>query len=144
MYYHTLNPERLFLVGLAVSQDGFQWEKVGQILGPGELGSFDERGIGTRHVLKIDNQYVMFYEGVNQSGYHSIGLAIPMMAFTGKNNQVRKLVDLFLVILLKVLVVGMHRPLVPLVLYRWQMVVFGCIMSVLMKEVTMSYQVSIK
>lgn len=76
MYYHTLNPERLFLVGLAVSQDGFQWEKVGQILGPGEPGSFDERGIGTRHVLKIDGQYLMFYEGVNQSGYHSIGLAI--------------------------------------------------------------------
>ncbi|MGD1700720.1 hypothetical protein [Dapis sp. BLCC M229] len=76
MYYHTLNPERLFLVGLAVSQNGFQWEKVGQILGPGEPGSFDERGIGTRHVLKIDGQYLMFYEGVNQTGYHSIGLAI--------------------------------------------------------------------
>ncbi len=76
MYYHTLNPERLFLVGLAVSQDGFQWQKVGQILGPGEPGSFDEGGIGTRHVLKIEGQYLMFYEGVNQSGDHSIGLAI--------------------------------------------------------------------
>ncbi|WP_205127328.1 MULTISPECIES: hypothetical protein [Okeania] len=26
--------------------------------------------------MKIDGQYLMFYEGVNQSGYHSIGLAI--------------------------------------------------------------------
>ena len=76
LYYHTLNPDKGFLVGLAVSTDGLRWEKVGQILGPGESGSFDERGIGTRNVLKINGQYVMFYEGVNNSGYHSIGLAI--------------------------------------------------------------------
>ncbi|MBV9389446.1 MAG: hypothetical protein JOZ78_23740 [Chroococcidiopsidaceae cyanobacterium CP_BM_ER_R8_30] len=76
LYYHTLNPDRGFLVGLAVSTDGLHWEKVGQILEPGESGSFDERGIGTRHVLKINEQYVMFYEGVNNTGYHSIGLAV--------------------------------------------------------------------
>ncbi|MBE9207388.1 glycosyl hydrolase [Nostoc sp. LEGE 06077] len=76
MYYHTLNPDKGFLVGLAVSTDGLHWEKVGQILAAGESGSFDDRGIGTRHVLKIEGQYVMFYEGVNTSGYHSIGLAI--------------------------------------------------------------------
>ncbi|HEY9667425.1 MAG TPA: glycosyl hydrolase [Coleofasciculaceae cyanobacterium] len=76
LYYHTLNPEIGFLVGLAVSTDGLRWEKVGQILGPGEPGSFDERGIGTRHVLKIDGQYVMFYEGSNKSSYHCIGVAI--------------------------------------------------------------------
>jgi predicted GH43/DUF377 family glycosyl hydrolase len=76
MYYHTLTPAREFLVGLAVSTDGFHWEKVGQILGPGKPGSFDERGIGTRHVLNINDRYVMFYEGVNASGYHSIGVAI--------------------------------------------------------------------
>ena len=75
LYYHTLNMELGFLVGLAVSTDGFRWEKVGQILGAGQPGSFDERGIGTRHVLKINDQYVMFYEGVNGSGYHSIGVA---------------------------------------------------------------------
>ncbi|NEO99183.1 MAG: glycosyl hydrolase [Symploca sp. SIO2E9] len=76
MYYHTLNSQLEFLVGLAVSTDGLRWNKVGQILGTGESGSFDERGIGTRHVLKIDNQYVMFYEGINKSGYHSIGIAV--------------------------------------------------------------------
>ena len=72
MYYYTLSPARLFLVGLAVCQNGFQWETGGQILEPGEPGSLDEHGIGTRHVLKIDSQHVMFYEGVHQSGYHSI------------------------------------------------------------------------
>ncbi len=76
MYYHTLNPTLGFLVGLAVSTDGLHWEKMGQILGPGEANSFDERGVGTRHVLKKDNQYIMFYEGVNTSSYHSIGVAI--------------------------------------------------------------------
>jgi predicted GH43/DUF377 family glycosyl hydrolase len=76
LYYHTFNPNKGFLVGLAVSTDGLCWEKVGQILSLGEPGSFDEKGIGTRHVLKINGQYVMFYEGVNSSGYHSIGVAI--------------------------------------------------------------------
>ncbi|MBU7586245.1 MAG: glycosyl hydrolase [Nostoc sp. TH1S01] len=76
MYYHTLNPDKGFLVGLALSTDGLHWEKLGQILAAGELGSFDEKGIGTRHVIKIKRQYIIFYEGVNRSGYHSIGLAI--------------------------------------------------------------------
>ncbi|MEH2120235.1 glycosyl hydrolase [Nostoc sp.] len=76
LYYHTLNSEKGFLVGLAVSKDGFHWQKVGQILEPGKSGSFDERGIGTRNVIKINGEYVMFYEGVNSSGYHSIGLAV--------------------------------------------------------------------
>ncbi len=75
LYYHTLHPEKGFLVGLAVSEDGLQWEKVGQVLGPGPAGRFDEGGVGTRHVLPIGNQYVMFYEGVNNSGYHCIGIA---------------------------------------------------------------------
>ncbi|MBW4594408.1 MAG: glycosyl hydrolase [Brasilonema angustatum HA4187-MV1] len=87
MYYHTLNRQREFLVGLAVSTDGLRWEKVGQILAPGEPGSFDERGIGTRQVLKINRQYVMFYEGVNSSGYHSIGIAISDDGIDWKKDQ---------------------------------------------------------
>ena len=77
MYYHTLNWEkRQFFIGLAVSTDGFRWEKIGQILAPGVPGSFDENGLGTRHILKINSQYVMFYEGVNKDSYFSIGVAI--------------------------------------------------------------------
>ncbi|GAI05329.1 unnamed protein product, partial [marine sediment metagenome] len=45
MYYLTFNPAKgSFSVGMAVSEDGFRWKKVGQILGPGEPGSFDEGG----------------------------------------------------------------------------------------------------
>lgn len=75
MYYHSLNPAAGFFVGLATSSDGFCWQKVGSILGSGEPGAFDERGIGCRHVLKLNGQYLMFYEGTNNSGYFCIGLA---------------------------------------------------------------------
>lgn len=76
LYYHTLNPEIGFQIGLAISIDGKNWQKVGPILGPGEPGSFDERGVGTRHVLKIDGQYVMFYEGTSNDFYFCIGVAV--------------------------------------------------------------------
>lgn len=76
MYYHTLDRERGFIVGLASSPDGLTWEKRGPILGPGEPGAFDERGISCRHVIQHDGQYLMFYEGTNHSGYYCIGLAL--------------------------------------------------------------------
>jgi len=77
MYYHSLDPKtRQFFVGLAISDDGFQWTKIGKILSPGEEGSFDERGVATRHVIKRNGQYLMFYEGVNNTSYFSIGLAV--------------------------------------------------------------------
>jgi len=77
MYYHSFSlSENAFLIGMAVSEDGFRWEKVGQILGPGKPGSFDERGPSCRHVLKIDGQYVMFYEGPDADAYYCIGLAL--------------------------------------------------------------------
>lgn len=75
LWYHTLGRDGVFSVGLAVSPDGLRWEKIGQVFGPGAPGSFDERGVGTRHILRMAGRYLMFYEGVNGSGYHSIGLA---------------------------------------------------------------------
>lgn len=76
LYYHTLSPEGKFLIGLAVSADGFNWQKVGPILGPGEPGSFDSGGVSSRHVLKINDQYVMFYEGGSRDFYFCIGVAL--------------------------------------------------------------------
>lgn len=77
MYYHTLNLKKgVFLIGMALSEDGLRWKKVGQILGPGQPGSFDEGGAGCRHVLKIGSQYLMFYEALNTSRYYCIGLAL--------------------------------------------------------------------
>jgi hypothetical protein len=77
MYYHTYNPMRGgFLVGLAVSRDGKLWQKVGQVLGPGVAGSFDDMGASTRHVLKLGGRYVMFYEALNKQLNYNIGLAV--------------------------------------------------------------------
>jgi len=77
MYYHTLNPAKGgFLIGMAISEDGFHWEKVGQILEPGKQGSFDEAGMDCRHVLKIDGQYVMFYSGIDADSCFCVGLAL--------------------------------------------------------------------
>lgn len=81
LYYHSLSDGHFHTglatsIGLATSRDGLRWEKAGLLLGPGKPGSFDERAVGTRHVLRINGEYVMFYEGVDGAGYHSIGLAL--------------------------------------------------------------------
>jgi hypothetical protein len=77
MYYHSLDPARMaFVVCLAESNDGLSWTKRGEILGPGEAGGFDALGIGTRHVMAHAGRWLMFYEGVGEGGYRSIGLAV--------------------------------------------------------------------
>lgn len=70
-------------IGLAISADGHQWTKAGKVLTRGPAGSWDEGGVGRRHVLVMEDpgkqnvqQYVMFYEGVNLQGVHGIGLAV--------------------------------------------------------------------
>lgn len=76
LYYHALDLERMcFVCCLAESDDGLIWRKRGEVLGPGEPGAFDERGIGSRHVLHHDGRWLMFYEGVGCDGHRSIGLA---------------------------------------------------------------------
>lgn len=77
LYYHTLDPLRMaFVVGVAESADGLGFERRGEILGPGEPGSFDCQGAATRHVIRHDGRYWMFYEGVGPDGYRSMGLAV--------------------------------------------------------------------
>ncbi len=77
MYYHSLNWEMGgFFIGVAVSGDGFNWQKMGRVLGPGAPGSFDASGVSCRYVMRHDGGYVMFYEGCDESGYYGIGLAL--------------------------------------------------------------------
>ena len=63
-------------IGFATSSDGHHWTKAGKVLTRGAPGSWDEGGVGRRHVLWIENEYVMFYEGVDRRGVHGIGLAV--------------------------------------------------------------------
>ena len=74
LYYHSFG-EGKFRIGMAVSPDGLRWQKVGQILGPGEPGSFDELGVGSRHVMRVGQQYLMFFHGINRKGNFAVGLA---------------------------------------------------------------------
>lgn len=76
MYYHSMDLMRGFIVGCAESEDGIQWSKIGEILGPGEPGAFDERGAATRTILENSEGFSMLYEGVDSHGYRCIGLAI--------------------------------------------------------------------
>lgn len=43
-------------IGAAVSNDGLQWQKIGKVLTRGSPGSWDDAGVGRRHVLVIDHQ----------------------------------------------------------------------------------------
>jgi len=75
LYYHARSGESGSRIGVAVSGDGLHWERVGQVLGPGEPGAFDERGVSSRCVLRVEGSYVMLYEGSNHQNYYGIGLA---------------------------------------------------------------------
>jgi hypothetical protein len=90
MYYHTLDPASGFWSALAVSADGFRWEKRGRILGPGAPGGFDENGVATRTVIRAAGRYWMFYEGVRKDGYRSIGLAVSDDGFVWKKEAGRE------------------------------------------------------
>jgi hypothetical protein len=75
LYYHTLHRTEGFMICLAVSIDDVHWEKIGPIMGRGEQGSFDERGVATRQVIRQGSEYLMFYEGMYGQASSSIGMA---------------------------------------------------------------------
>ena len=87
MYYQTMAPASWgteYSLGLARSDDGFKWKKAGPVQVPTE--DWCSAGVSRRHVLQLkpgasddgsegEERYYMFYEGVNVSGGHAIGLA---------------------------------------------------------------------
>eukprot|EP00873_Tetraselmis_striata_P025374 jgi/Tetstr1/445638/TSEL_003443.t1 len=77
MYYHSYDAAAdCYKVGLAVSTNGFRWEKKGVIFEGGQ-GDFDARGAAARHVVRNrDGDFVMFYEAVAKDDTRSIGMAI--------------------------------------------------------------------
>jgi len=91
MTYHALQPPEAegapprWAVGAAVSQDGHPIGRYAKLEGPilsgGAPGSFDEAGIGTRHVVHdpagavSGAGLVMVYEGVGADGRHRLGIA---------------------------------------------------------------------
>jgi hypothetical protein len=81
MYYHGMDFKQRYTMGWAESEDGLNWEKRGPLLGPGEPGAFDDLGVATRHIIKLNGQWTMFYEGCGDIGSRTqvnrqIGLAV--------------------------------------------------------------------
>lgn len=74
-------------IGAATSNDGIEWVKTGKVLTKGLPGSWDEGGVSRRHVLVIEEQYVMFYEGVSSKGVHGIGLASSADGITWEKDE---------------------------------------------------------
>ncbi|KAG8366374.1 hypothetical protein BUALT_Bualt17G0073100 [Buddleja alternifolia] len=79
MYYHSYDVEKgHFSIGIARSRDGMRWIKLGKVLGGGQNGAFDERGIVNARVLRNrrDGKYLMVYEGVGGDRRRGIGMAV--------------------------------------------------------------------
>lgn len=68
MYYHGLDRQQHYTVGWAESPDGLRWEKRGPLLGPGAAGRFDDQGVATRHIVRLNGLWTMFYEGCRSTG----------------------------------------------------------------------------
>jgi predicted GH43/DUF377 family glycosyl hydrolase len=68
MYYHTVQLGKGYFLAWAESPDGFRWQKRGPIMGPGPKGRFDDYGVATRHMVKLDDTWTMFYEGCHFIG----------------------------------------------------------------------------
>jgi predicted GH43/DUF377 family glycosyl hydrolase len=63
-------------IGLAWSDDGIHWRKDPQpVLEPGPRGSWDERGVADPYVLKLGDEYYIYYLGQNRARQQQIGVA---------------------------------------------------------------------
>mmetsp|Transcript_89748 Transcript_89748/g.131382 ORF Transcript_89748/g.131382 Transcript_89748/m.131382 type:complete len:433 (+) Transcript_89748:44-1342(+) len=78
MFYNSFDASTSrFSIGLCRSEDGIKWTKSGKILEGGEGDAFDARGCSRRCVIADPNSeggYLMFVEGIDRDGKHSIGL----------------------------------------------------------------------
>lgn len=79
LYYHSFDKScNKFSIGAAESENGFTFKKEKGPIFSGSGSSFDSLGARSANVF-IDprtNNYVMFYEGVNDKHESSIGLAV--------------------------------------------------------------------
>jgi predicted GH43/DUF377 family glycosyl hydrolase len=77
MYYLGQDRARRQRLGVAMSQDGIEWHKLrtNPILELGEIGAFDEVGLGEPAVWSQHGSYWMLYTGRNRKEIRRVGLA---------------------------------------------------------------------
>jgi len=72
-----------FRIGYATSPDGVRWTKIGgsagagAVLGPGDEGSLDAKGVAHPHVLNIGGNYHMWYEGYDGTTWRLFAATSP-------------------------------------------------------------------
>ncbi|MFC1619103.1 cohesin domain-containing protein [Candidatus Neomarinimicrobiota bacterium] len=69
MWYSGRGPDLKYHIGYAVSTDGITWEKYAQnpVLSESDENTFDDGGLFSPCILKIDDVYHMWYSGVSNS-----------------------------------------------------------------------------
>lgn len=78
--WYTGSKHPVVRIGYAESENGIDWIKVpgtctgGSVLDVGESGNFDERGVVSATVIKVNNEYKMYYTGYNYSDLEGSGI----------------------------------------------------------------------
>lgn len=77
MYYEGVSPEDgKHRIMVAESPDGEVWKKTGMALDIGNSGSWDESGVGSPHLVRLDDGSIrMYYTGQGADGSTAIGVA---------------------------------------------------------------------
>lgn len=76
MYYEGVGLDGRHRVLAAESDDLLTWRKLGLVKDVGEDGSWDEKGVGSPHVIRLDDGSMrMYYTGESMDGSTAIGVA---------------------------------------------------------------------
>jgi len=77
MFYEGVSKEdNKHRVMAAESKDGLEWKKLGVAFDIGEDGAWDSAGVGSAHVLRLDDGTLrMYYTGQGKNGNTAIGVA---------------------------------------------------------------------
>lgn len=77
MYYEGVSTvDQKHRIMVATSRDGKTWEKQGLAFDVGSPGSWDSEGVGSPHVIRMDDGTErMYYTGQGEGGSTAIGVA---------------------------------------------------------------------
>jgi predicted GH43/DUF377 family glycosyl hydrolase len=76
LYYYQAGDD-VVQIGLARSRNGHQWQRNGlPVLSVGPWGSWDERGVADPYVIRVAQNYYMFYLGQDRARRQRLGVAM--------------------------------------------------------------------
>lgn len=77
-YYQGQGEDGHAQIGLAISEDGYTFEKYSNapVLSIGDEGTWDERGVADPYVIEFEGKYYLYYLGMNNEYVQKLGVAI--------------------------------------------------------------------